>query len=203
MISRREIFSGYTESEKLQKPSFILLLGPSGVGKSTLIENIKPYVPIDYVNPVMDRPLRFDEKDKISVSKEEFTKMEKDEEFIIVNNLYGYRYGTPKSRIDEILSNGRVPILDFPLNMVERLSGYKDVLYTIYIAPPTLGTLRQRLDKDKRGDGNDRFERSKRELLELVKEDFVHPGIDAVVINRSLEQTVSKLLSVINARIYS
>ena len=203
MTSSKEISLTDNESPKNPRPSFILLLGPSGVGKSTLIENIKFYFPVDYVNPVMDRPLRIDEKDKLSISKDEFTKMEKNEEFIVVNNIYGYRYGTPKAKIDEILNNGRVPVLDFPLSMVDRLSKYKDILYTIYIVPPSLGTLHQRLNKDQRGEGNQRFVEAKRELLGLVKQKFQHPNIDAVVVNKSFEVATSNLSSILDARLYS
>jgi len=75
----------------------LLLLGPSGVGKSTIIKDMlardRRFV---YVTPYMTRPLRKGETDKISISDAELDTMIAGNQFWSVNTLYGVRYASPK-----------------------------------------------------------------------------------------------------------
>jgi guanylate kinase len=184
------------------RPAFILLLGPSGAGKSTLIRRVCELDDrISYVCPFTDRPPRIGETDKVCVTQDDFTKLQEENYFLAVNNVYGFRYGTPFHGVNSIIEKNEIPILDFPLNEISKLSMYKDLLYRIYITPSSLGSLNLRLNIDDRGTGNLRYLEARKELIALVKGKFKHPDIDDVVINRSVDQASHRLLNLIYNRI--
>lgn len=77
---------------------FVLLLGPSATGKSTIIGEMNAQSQecvFEYVKRIMTRPNRPGETDKVQVTDQEFNELEQASEFVAVNGLYGVRYGTP------------------------------------------------------------------------------------------------------------
>ena len=72
----------------------VLLLGPSASGKSKIIDELMAVSsePVfEYVNPYTTRPNRVAEIDKITVTDEEFVRMQARRDFVAVNALYGAR----------------------------------------------------------------------------------------------------------------
>lgn len=190
------------EPPEIVNPTFVLLLGPSGVGKNSLIRELqKKDGRFKFVPPITDRPLREGETEKVSISIDAFSELEQRNFFLLVNQVYGNRYGTPRETINNILEENNIPILDFPISEVPKLGEYDELLYKVYVTPPTLGTLKSRLDIDGRAQGNDRYEESRRELLELVHLKFQHPHIDQVLINNDIAQASNLLLDMIYQRI--
>lgn len=124
----------------------LLLAGPSGVGKSTVIHKLVDDHGFVYVMPYMTRPLREMESDKISVSDARFDEMAASGSFIFVNSVHGTRYGTPRGPIDLVDGGAGWAVLDWP---VDRLSVWQEIqgirLLRIYLAPPDSATLKQRL----------------------------------------------------------
>jgi len=102
---------------------FLLLLGPSGVGKSSIIEEL---LQLDsrfvYISPFMTRALREGEKNKISISGEEMDKMWNRGELLVINELYGIRYATPRLPIVQALAQGNFPVLDWPISRIEAIT---------------------------------------------------------------------------------
>lgn len=164
---------------------FVLLLGPSATGKSTLIQELNAQsadTTFEYVKPIITRPNRPNETDKISVSDSEFDTMEARGEFVVVNGLYGVRYGTPLRGITSPLSRGNTPILDYPLETVHALQRPEYDTFNLYIYPPSLETWRGRIESSGRNtDG--RLEAGVRELGSLAMSDFSHPDIDVSIVN--------------------
>jgi guanylate kinase len=170
---------------------FILILGPSGTGKSTIIKRLLAENPrLVYVTPYTDRPPRTGENFKISITKDEFTKMEQSGKFTAVNHYFTYRYGTPTDTIETALNDGNIPILDMILSGVEKFKEYKNILYCIYIKPPSLKTLQERLLNDGRDITGQRFKEGKEELDMLEAVHFQHPDINIVIENSDLKTTL-------------
>lgn len=145
---------------------FLLLLGPSGVGKSVVINEL---LKIDdrfiYISPYMTRPIRLGEDDKIMVSDIQMNEMMQRGELLVVNKLFnGIRYGTPKLPIEEALASGNFPVLDWPIDRLEIMTRAFSQLFVVYIAPPSIDVLRQRLTKDGRDIDGSRLANAEREL---------------------------------------
>jgi len=148
---------------------FLLLLGPSGVGKSSIINELRQLdSKFSYVSPYITRPLRPGEKDKISVSDLVMDKMNKQGEFLAINDLYGIRYATPRLPITQALEEGGFPVLDWPISKLDIIKeAFPGRLLTAYIEPPSLLELKDRLGRDNRDIDNHRFEEAVVELNKL------------------------------------
>lgn len=154
--------------------NFLLLLGPSGVGKSTIINQLKD---LDnrfvYISPYTTRQLRNSEKDKISIPDETMDKMDQEGKFLVINNLYGIRYATPRLPITEALDEQKFPVLDWPINKIDiMLQSFPNKLTTVYVSPPNLDELKHRIEKDGRDSDGSRFESAKTELQKYWSGEF-------------------------------
>jgi len=146
---------------------FLLLLGPSGVGKSTIIEEL---IRIDerftYISPYMTRGLRDGEKNKIPIGNEEMNILWNKGELLVINTLYDdIRYATPRVPIIKALKENRFPVLDWPISRVEIMTeSFLDQLYLVYVAPVSIDVLKNRLNIDNRDINGKRFESACSEL---------------------------------------
>lgn len=151
---------------------FLLLLGVSGVGKSTVIRELRSLDPrFEYVSPYTTRQLRDGETDKIHVSDEVMDRMESTGEFVVVNNLYGVRYGTPREPIVTSLQRGSFPILDWPIQKLKIMQELFP-LYVVYITPPSIEKLTRRLNIDGRDNNGSRLSNALAELKRFQKGEF-------------------------------
>jgi guanylate kinase len=133
----------------------LLILGVSGVGKSTLIKEVvgadARFLP---VSAYTTRPARADDQYRISVSQEEFDFIERTELLLAANEVCGHRYGTSKKRVLEVQKQGHVPILDCPLLKVDTIEReFLGQLFRVYVEPPSCQTLWGRLQDGRDPDG--------------------------------------------------
>lgn len=163
---------------------FLLILGPSAVGKTEIIRNLislgKRYV---YINPYTTRPLRNGETDKIPISQDEFNRMQDSGAFAAVNLLYDYSYGTPMQSITSALEQGKVPLVDYPLNRVDQLSLPPNVEpICVYVMPPSIESWYKRMAGAKRVTLS-RLKAGYRELQTLATSTDINPTIHYHVVN--------------------
>lgn len=153
---------------------FLLLLGPSGVGKTSIINELKRIDKrFEYISPYTTRQLRDGENDKKSISDETMHQMSNLGLFLTINEKYGIKYATPKFSIRDSIDEGRFPVLDWPIDRLEIMEKeFSGKLLVIYIEPPSLEDLRIRLNCDERDVNGVRFEESARELERLWRGDF-------------------------------
>lgn len=140
-------------------PRFILLIGPSGSGRSTLIRQLCTDSRYQYISPYMTRNLREGERDKRAVSEKEMDGLEASQSLITVNRIYGVRYGTPKEPILQAFKNNQFPILDWPSEKIDLMIDVftRRRLFIVYVAPPSLNELYRRLSLDRRDCDGERF----------------------------------------------
>ena len=193
----------YKESfnpENIETPIFILLLGPSAVGKSTVINKLLEIYPdkLEYVTPYTTRPLREGEKNKISIDRDKFIEMEKKREFVVVNNLYNVKYGTPKKLIYKIIKEGKIPVLDFPLERIDSIKSSSYELFTIYLFPQNGIILENRIIKE-RGEAI-RVDEGMRELAYLLELKGIDERVNYSIINyeNRIENTISDFEEIID-----
>lgn len=177
---------------------FLVLLGPSGVGKSSIIEEL---LRLDsrfiYISPFMTRPLRKGEKNKISISGEEMDEMWNRGELLVINELYGIRYATPQLPIMQALTEGNFPVLDWPISRIEvMIQAFPNQLCVVYISPPSIESLQQRLVKDGRDIDGHRL-RSARDELETHRQ-TLNSAIDFEIVSE--ENQVPEIARAIYAK---
>lgn len=182
------------------KDTFLLLLWPSWVGKSTIIRELTE---VKYIWPYTTRELRPGETDKKHVSPEEYDDLLSQWEILFSNDLYEVRYGTPLAPVLDAQRDWKVPILDFPLDRVTSFSqSVRRIInmnfLCVYLFPPDMATWIQRMQMDSRMNES-RLSAGKTELTDLVQSIEPHPLIDVSLVSHTgkIDDLVSSVRQII------
>ena len=136
--------------------SIIVLSGPSGVGKSTIIKKVRERMPeLRFSVSCTTRPMRKGEVNDVDyhfLSKDEFMLRREAGDFIESAEVFANCYGTLKSEVMSIAENGENVVLDIDvqgaLQIMEKAENdsmlAKEVEF-IFIVPPSLDELERRL----------------------------------------------------------
>lgn len=177
----------------------LIMSSPSGAGKTTLArkllqddDRISMSVSATTRKP---RAGEVDGKDYYFVSHDEFNQMIKNDELLEHARVFDHYYGTPKAPVEKALADGRDVLFDIDWQGAQQLVGKaKDDLVTIFILPPSITELRNRL-KTRALDSDEviakRMSEAKNEISHWAEYDYV-------LENKLLEDTYSKLCTVIN-----
>lgn len=186
------------EDQKDRKGYFIILSGPSGVGKNTLLNRILKDIPgIYYVPSATTRPMRPGESQMnpyVFLSTEEFLDLIKKGHFLewkkIHTNAY---YGTHLPTIRFAIDNGFDIITDMDvLGCADAAEAFPERIRTIFITPPSLAELSHRLH-ERDSDSANIEQRLSRVELELRYQD----QYDYLIVNDDLEVSTLELKQVI------
>lgn len=135
----------------MNTPVPILIVGPSGVGKSTIIEQIDALFPqLERFKTTTTRAPRHTADDRYHfVSRDEFEQMVGRDEFLEWTETHGNLYGTERRVIQDILDRGKYP---FPSNAIDikGVEAYRQAfpnLLAIFIAYDSLDQLPDRIRK--------------------------------------------------------
>ena len=133
-----------------RKGKIIVLAAPSGCGKSTIISALldRGDLNLGFAVSATTRPPRGNERDGVNyyfLSEEEFRDRIAEGGFVEFEEVYpGRLYGTLRSEIDRITSQGHNIILDLDVNGALRVKQlYGNQAMTVFIEPPTIDELRQ------------------------------------------------------------
>ena len=176
-----------------------IISAPSGAGKTTLCrEALKRFKDITYSISYTTRKPRNGEQDGIDyhfITTEEFKKKIESNKWVEWAEVYGNFYGTSAEFLDTCLSSGKRILLDIDIQgTIQIKKRYPDSV-TIFIMPPSLETLRARLESrgsDTRQVIERRLEAAKKEMGE---KDLYHH----VIINDQLSRGVSELIEIIES----
>lgn len=132
--------------EHTKKPQIIIVSGPSGSGKGTVID----LLPASFKKAVSMttrtiRPGEIDGVDYIFISKERFEQLIEEGGMLEYNCYAGRFYGTPRSEITDTLAQGRHVVLDIDVNGARNIRKLYPEARTVFIMPPDLRTQRKRL----------------------------------------------------------
>jgi guanylate kinase len=183
------------------KPKLIAIVGPGGVGKSTIISSLtKSFPEIVPMITTTTRDVRKGElngRDRFFVSKEQFQTKIANNKFLEYEQLFGnHFYGLEKTQLSE-LSAGSIGIMDIDVNGANVLKKMlKDDLLIIYILPPSLEVLESRLKARKKDDLEHikiRLEEARLEMLNVHRADYVF-------VNDNFEQTLTQITSLLNQK---
>ena len=177
------------------KHKLIVLSGPSGVGKGTIVDRLLKSGGYSLSISCTTREKRPAEKDGISyffISREEFVKKIQDGGFLEYSEHFGNLYGTPKDFVERKLKTNDV-ILEIEVNGALNVKKAYPEALLIMILPPSADELKNRLLK--RGETELTIaERMKRLEYELSKKHLY----DGAVINDDLDEAVKEIETIIN-----
>lgn len=172
----------------------IVIVAPSGTGKSTMIKRLKVDLPslVESVS-YTTRPIRVGEvhgQSYFFIGKEEFLAMKERNEFLEWAEVHGNFYGTSKTFVEQCLTEGKHLLFDLDVQGTDSMKKYfGERANVIFIAPPSVEELEKRL----RGRGTEttgiinlRLMNAKNELLR--KHDY-----DFLITNDDIEQAYTKL----------
>jgi guanylate kinase len=136
------------QSNENKKP--LLILGPSGVGKDTLINMLKEIYPniffkLPSYTTRAKRPGEIEGVDYFFVSKEEFKIMESQGKLFGIQKYNNNFYASNKSKLRELIDNGeKIIILNYNIETANCVKNEFDFNY-VAILPPSEDELRNRL----------------------------------------------------------
>ncbi len=175
---------------------------PSGSGKTTIVKNtLKHFPELIFSISSTTRERRANEvngKDYFFISEDEFKKKIESDEFIEWEIFYDYYYGTSKSFVDDNRKNGRSVVFEVDVKgAVSIKNTYPDAVL-IFIKPPSIEELKERLVKRNTENEVDLKKRFERAEMELGYEKY----FDHVIENENLEEAKEKAIKIIESEIY-
>jgi guanylate kinase len=181
---------------------FFVICGPSGAGKTTLVTRVRQRFPdLVYVPSYTSRPPRSPRELKAGryrfISREEFARRIRQNEFLEYAVYAGHYYGTARSEVRALLQSGHDVIKEADVQGVRQLRRRRlnGRLVAIFILPPSLKELEHRLDKR----GTESSAARRRRLARVLDELGALDLFDYIVINRRVPESVARLSAIIQA----
>ena len=180
----------------------LVVTGPSGVGKGTLIENLRQRVPeLELSVSATTRRPRPGETHGVDywfLTDEEFERRVTAGEFVEHAAYSGRRYGTLRTELDERLERGVPVVLEIDLQGARQVRHRMPDAMQVFVAPPSFEALRTRLvgrgDPETMAHLGARLQTAREELA--AQEEFAE-----VVVNDRLEEAVAALEAIVRATI--
>jgi len=181
-----------------KKGLLVVISGPSGVGKGTICKELVKYFNAWYSVSVTTREIRngeIDGKDYFFVTKEEFEQKIKDNDFLEYATYNNNYYGTLKSKINEHLDNNIDVFTEIEVNGAKNIKKIYEDSVLIYILPPSLKELEDRLKGR-----NTEDDETIRNRMNITKEELKEINIyDYAIINDDLEEAIEKVKNIIQS----
>lgn len=182
----------------MNKGLLIVVSGPSGCGKGSILSEIVKNDSIFYSVSATTRPPREGEIDGVHyhfISKETF------EESIAENGMLEYAtycenfYGTPKKKVEDMLNSGKDVILEIEVNGAMKIKESCPHAVFIFILPPSIKELRRRLNKR----GTETDEIVEKRINEATREILLAEEYDYIMINGDLNEAILEFSSILIA----
>jgi guanylate kinase len=183
------------------QPLLIVVSGPSGVGKDSLVQRLQERnCPFYFVVTATDRPPRPDEaegEDYFFVSTEEFERMIEEDALIEHAVVYGQYKGVPKKQVREAMASGQDVIMRLDVQGAATIREIAPEAVLIFLTASSEAELKERL----RARGDDSPEQVERRIATAREEMKRLPEFDYVVINRKgeLDHAADQVLAIIRA----
>lgn len=177
----------------------IVISGPSGVGKNTVINNLfnlrsqlKYSISATTRKP---RPNEIDGQHYFFLTETEFQNRIKNGDFLEWAKVYEYYYGTPRQYVQNLLQAGHDVVLDIDVQGGKQIKRSMPEAVLIFLAPPSMTELKNRL----RG-RNTESETELTKRIRYIETEFESiPFYDYLVINREIDLTCELIECIIQA----
>jgi len=184
-----------------KSPLFIVLSGPSGIGKDAILARMKESdYPLEYITTVTTRPRRAEERDNVDyhfVSTESFQEMINGNELLEWANVYGNWYGVPKGAVKQALDKGQDTIVKVDIQGAATIKKILPQAVFIFLMPASMEELALRLKQRQTESPSDLTLRTKTAEEEIKQ----LPLLDYIVVNKQdeIDLAVSEIKAIITA----
>lgn len=183
--------------ERLKRGSLFVVSAPSGAGKTSLCRKLMSIMPgithsVSYTTRE-PRKGEVNDQDYTFVDEKRFTEMSGAGEFAEWARVHGNLYGTSRQRLRETMEAGHSVILDIDTEGARQLrESYPDGVF-IFILPPSIAALRERLQ----GRMSDSTVEIKARIRRAAAEIKDYKNYDYVIVNNIFESALRELEAIV------
>jgi len=184
-----------------REPLFVVLSGPSGVGKDAVLTKLKESGHhLEYIVTVTTRPRRVKERNSVDyhfISAKKFQEMIEHKELLEWANVYGNWYGVPKEPVKQALDKRQDVIVKVDVQGAATIKKAMPQAVLIFLIPPSMEELTTRLKQRHTESSFDLALRTK-----IAEEETKQlPLFDYIVVNKQdeIELAVSDIKAIIKA----
>ena len=171
----------------------VVVSGPSGTGKGTLLSNIRQKENyIKFSVSATTREPRNGEVEGVNYffkTHEEFSSMIKNGELVEWVKYCDNYYGTPKKCIEDTIKSGFDCLLEIEVEGALNIKNIYPDCVSIFILPPSFDELRRRIE----GRGTEKPEAIEKRMEKAIKEMKYVDKYDYVVVNDDIEEAVNSI----------
>lgn len=187
MMQVLPIQTSATTKESPATGKLIVLTGPSGVGKGTLMRSLLQRHPQLYysvsVTTRSPRPGEINGKNYYFISRSKFEQLVAQGEFLEWAEFAGNYYGTPREAVLNQIQSGKLVVLEIELEGARQIRVSFPNALSIFILPPSFDELEKRI----RGRGQDSQEAIARRLVRAKAEIEAADEFDIQIVNDDFE----------------
>ncbi|MCA1841118.1 MAG: guanylate kinase [Actinomycetota bacterium] len=182
----------------MARSRLFIVSGPSGAGKGTIVQGILQRRPDMRLSvSCTTRPARPMEKEGVHyffIPQRDFIAMRDRGEFLEWAEVHGNLYGTPRAHVEQQLAQGKDVILEIDVQGAAQVKGQMNDAALIFIEPPSMEILEQRLRKRHTEDE----EAMQRRMFDAYDELRKKHSFDGVIVNVDIDEAVQEVLLLIN-----
>ena len=182
-----------------EKGKLIVISGPSGAGKSTVVfkaiegkDNVCFSTSVTTRKP---RPGEVDGKEYFFVDLDRFREMVENDELLEHAEYVANSYGTPRSYVEQKLSDGMDVILDIEVQGARQVNEKMPDAVKVFIIPPSMDELKRRLESR----GTDTARAIEARLIRARQEYKEADFYDYIIVNDNADKAAGELSAIMTA----
>jgi len=186
-----------TSSQRSPEGTLLVISGPSGVGKSSVIDAVRARTGARFSVSATTRAPRsgeIDGREYHFVDDDTFTELVRSGRMLEWAEYGGYRYGTPRDPVVEMLGRGTHVILDIENDGAHQVKAAYPQAVLVFLMPPSRSELERRLRA--RGDTDPDDAAVRLAVADEQMEDAART-YDYLVTNDDLEAAISRVVSIL------
>lgn len=182
-----------------EKGKLIVISGPSGAGKSTVVfKSIEGKNNVCFSTSVTTRkprPGEVDGKEYFFVDLDRFREMVENDELLEHAEYVANSYGTPRSYVEQKLSDGMDVILDIEVQGARQVNEKMPDAVKVFIIPPSMDELKRRLESR----GTDTARAIEARLIRARQEYKEADFYDYIIVNDDADKAAGELSAIMTA----
>ncbi len=178
----------------------VVISGPSGVGKTSLLADLRKDARVFWSVSATTRRIRPGERDGCDyhfIDEQEFVARCEQRGFLEYAKVHGNYYGTPREPIGQALATGKTPLLDIDVQGAVQVMQQQLSTLFIFIQPPEMAVLLERLEarqSDSAGTISLRMAQAEHEMTYREQYDYI-------VTNDDLDRARAELSEILHKEI--